>query len=98
MSPFKKLFGRKDDDGETPEFKAFVEGSMEGLRLQTQAHQGAWRLGKSERWDFAQDIYICRPAGARRGRCITFNLFLFSARQQFEQRGQHLIAVLPIER
>ena len=55
MSFFKRLFGQKDDDGETPDFKAFVEGSMEGLRLQTAAHQGTWRLGKSERWDFCQD-------------------------------------------
>lgn len=55
MSIFKKLFQKKDEDGETPEFKAFIEGSMEGLRLQTEAHQGTWRLGKSERWDFSQD-------------------------------------------
>jgi hypothetical protein len=55
MSIFKKLFGQKDDTGETPEFKAFLEGSMEGLRLQTQAHQGTWGFGKSERWDFSQD-------------------------------------------
>ena len=41
MSIFRKLLGRKDDDGETPEFKKFLEGSMEGLRLQTEAHQGA---------------------------------------------------------
>ena len=55
MSIFKKLFGQKDGDGETPEFKALLEGSMEGLRLQTEAHQGTWRLGKSERWDYSQD-------------------------------------------
>ncbi len=55
MSIFKKLFGQKDADGETPEFKALLEGSMEGLRLQTEAHQGTWGLGKSQRWDFAQD-------------------------------------------
>jgi hypothetical protein len=55
MSLFKKLFGQKDGDGETPEFKALLEGSMEGLRLQTEAHQGTWRLGKSERWDYSQD-------------------------------------------
>src|ERR1051326_3701256 len=55
MSIFKKLFGKKDGDGETPEFKAFIEASMEGLRLQTEAHQSTWGLGKSERWDFAQD-------------------------------------------
>lgn len=55
MSFLKKLLASKEDDGETPDFKAFVEGSMEGLRLQTEAHQGAWRLGDSERWDFSQD-------------------------------------------
>ena len=54
MSIFKKLFGEKHD-GQTPEFKAFLEGGMEGLRLQTEAHQGTWRFGKSERWDFSQD-------------------------------------------
>lgn len=42
-------------EGETPEFTAFLEASMEGLRLQTEAHQGAWRLGESDRWDFSQD-------------------------------------------
>ena len=35
--------------------KAAVITYMEGLRLQTEAHQGTWRLGKSERWDFSQD-------------------------------------------
>jgi hypothetical protein len=55
MSIFKKLFGQKHDDGETPDFKALLEGSMEGLRLQTEAHQGTWRLGKSDRWDFSQE-------------------------------------------
>jgi hypothetical protein len=55
MSIFKNLFGPKDGDGETPEFKALLEGSMEGLRLQTAAHVGAWHLGKSERWDYSQD-------------------------------------------
>lgn len=54
MSIFKKLFG-KDEDGETPEFKSLLEGSMEGLRLQTNAHQSTWRFGNSERWDFSQD-------------------------------------------
>ena len=54
MSIFKNLFGQKDDTGETPEFKAFLDGSMEGLRLQNQAHQDTWGLGKAVRWDFAQ--------------------------------------------
>ena len=55
MSFFEEIVGQHDDDGETPAFKAIVEGSMEGLRLQTQAHQSGWRLGKSTRWDFSQD-------------------------------------------
>lgn len=55
MSMFKKLFGKKDTDGETPEFRAFLEASVDGLRLQTEAHQGTWRFGESERWDFSQD-------------------------------------------
>jgi len=37
MSIFRKLFGQYDSDGETPEFKALIEGSMEGLRIQTEA-------------------------------------------------------------
>ena len=40
---------------ETPEFKEFLEGSIEGLRLQTAAHQRMWHFGEEERWDFAQD-------------------------------------------
>ena len=55
MSIFKRLFGQKDDGGETPDFKAFVDGSMEGLRLQTEAHQRLWRFGNCERWDFSQE-------------------------------------------
>src|SRR5262249_42726960 len=55
MSIFKKIFGKKEGDGETPDFRAFVEGSMEGLRLQTEAHQGTWHFGEEERWDFTQD-------------------------------------------
>jgi hypothetical protein len=55
MSILEKLFGQKDGDGENPEFKAFLQGGMEGLRIQTEAHQRVWRLGKSERWDFSQN-------------------------------------------
>ena len=46
----KKLFGRHDG-GETSEFTAFVDGSVEGLQLATAAHQGAWHFGDEERWD-----------------------------------------------
>src|SRR5258705_3117113 len=55
MSIFKKFFEKKDENGETPEFKALIEGGMEGLRLQTEAHQETWGFGKSERWDFSQE-------------------------------------------
>lgn len=52
----KKLFGgSKRTGGEPPEFGAFLEGSMEGLRLQTQGHQNAWQFGQEEQWDFDQD-------------------------------------------
>jgi hypothetical protein len=54
MSIFTKLFVKKDDTGETPEFRALLDGSMEGLQLQNQVHHDTWGLGKSERWDFAQ--------------------------------------------
>ena len=58
MSFFKKLFGRaepSDNDGESPKFAAFLQASMEALRLQTAGHQAGWRLGESQRWDFDQD-------------------------------------------
>jgi hypothetical protein len=58
MNIFKKLFGGSDgsdNGGEPPEFTAFLEGSMEDLRLQTAAHQSTWHFGKEERWDFEQE-------------------------------------------
>ena len=57
MSIFKKLFGgsKPDDGGETPEFKAMLEASMEELRVKTAGHQGGWRFGKSKRWDLDQE-------------------------------------------
>lgn len=56
MSPFTKLFGGggAEAGGETPEFKALLDASMEELKLKTAAHQGGWRLGTSKRWDLAQ--------------------------------------------
>jgi hypothetical protein len=59
MSIFKKLFGQaggSGSNGETPEFRALLEGSMEGLKLQTAAHQNTWGFGKAERWDLSQDV------------------------------------------
>ncbi len=51
MSLFKKLFGggSSDNAGETPEFKALLDASMEELKLKTAGHQGGWRLGQSKR-------------------------------------------------
>jgi hypothetical protein len=49
------IFDKQNTDGETPEFKALIDGSMQGLRLQSEAHQSTWRFGKSERWDFSLD-------------------------------------------
>lgn len=55
MSIFKRLFGHKDHEGEAPEFKALIESSIEGLRLQTEAHHSTWHFGEEECWDFSQD-------------------------------------------
>jgi hypothetical protein len=55
MNIFKKLFGQKHDDGETPEFRALIAGSMQGLQLQSEAHQAAWRFWELESWEFSQD-------------------------------------------
>lgn len=58
MSILNKLFGSRggnEDSGETPEFADFLQGSMEGLRLQTGAHQNTWHFGQEEQWDLAQD-------------------------------------------
>ena len=55
MNLFSKLFGNRNPDGETPEYRALVDGSLERLRIQTQAHQDAWGLGSGGSWDFSQD-------------------------------------------
>ncbi|HSN92748.1 MAG TPA: hypothetical protein VLS93_16065 [Anaeromyxobacteraceae bacterium] len=70
MSFFGRMFGRKDGGGETPDFEAFLEASLEGLRLQASAHQGTWRLGEEERRDLSQDtgeLVFIFPDQARRG-------------------------------
>lgn len=71
MRILRKLFGRRDG-GENPEFTALVDGSVEGLRLLTAAHQGTWHFGEEERWDLSQDdgelvltfpeVIACAPA------------------------------------
>lgn len=52
---FQKLFGKAENGGETPEFKAFLNASVAGLQLQTDAHQNIWGLGRSERWSLSMD-------------------------------------------
>src|SRR5215469_6257883 len=37
-------------NGETPEFKALLDQSMEELRLKTTGHQAGWGFGKANRW------------------------------------------------
>jgi len=48
-------YSKPDGDGEPPDFAAFLEGSVEGLRLQTEGHQNIWQFGRAERWDFDQN-------------------------------------------
>lgn len=55
---FRKLFRREPQPtahGDPPEFAAFLEGSMEGLQLQTQGRQDTWRFGEEEQWDLGQE-------------------------------------------
>lgn len=58
MSFFKKLLGGDStatNNGEPAEFATLLEGSMEGLRLQTEAHENTWQFGQEEQWNFNQD-------------------------------------------
>lgn len=47
------MFGKykKTSDSTNSSSKDYIKGSLEGLRLQTGAHQSTWGLGKSESWD-----------------------------------------------
>jgi hypothetical protein len=48
--------GPHEKSGEEPsEFAAFVEASMEGLRLQTDGHQRLWGFGSEEEWEIDQE-------------------------------------------
>lgn len=42
--------GTAGNGGETPEFKALLEKSMEELRAKTMGHQTGWGFGKADRW------------------------------------------------
>jgi hypothetical protein len=49
----------KSDDGrgnggETPEFHALLDKSMEELRAKTMGHQAGWGFGKANRWSLDQ--------------------------------------------
>lgn len=58
MDFFRKLLGIPEpiqEDGETPEFKAMLDGSLEGLQFQTGMHQRTWNLGEEEKWGFSQE-------------------------------------------
>ena len=38
-----------------PDFATLIEGSMEGLRLQSESHQKSWRFGDEDQWSLDQD-------------------------------------------
>ncbi|AVH64074.1 MULTISPECIES: DUF6882 domain-containing protein [Nostoc cyanobionts] len=64
MNFFNKLFGAGESDNKR-EFQTLIEQSMEELRLKTEAHNSAWRLGESS-WDIDQDagtVVFTRPDG-----------------------------------
>ncbi len=62
MSIFSKLFGSKKEahapggSGESPEFTAFIQGSLQGLQMQNDAHEQTWGMSTGDRWDFDQDV------------------------------------------
>jgi hypothetical protein len=59
MSTEYELFDREDAEnraGETTEFEELLEGSMEILRLQMEAHQQTWHMSEADSWDVDQDL------------------------------------------
>jgi hypothetical protein len=44
----------RGNGGETPEFNALLDTSMEELRVKTMGHQAGWGLGKANRWSLDQ--------------------------------------------
>jgi len=50
----RRLFGRRG--GESQSFVDFVDGSVEGLQLQTTMHSGAWHLGEEKHWSVDQEL------------------------------------------
>lgn len=64
MGLFNRLFG-KGKPRESSDFRQTLDQSMEELRLKTEAHDGAWRLGEAD-WNVDQDvgtIIFTRPDG-----------------------------------
>jgi len=64
MKFFGRLFG-KSATGGAPDYRKFVEQSMEELRIKTGAHDATWRLGEAD-WSVDQDtgkIVFTRPDG-----------------------------------
>jgi hypothetical protein len=49
MAFFDKLFAKKQPN-DLPEYDILVQQSIEGLRLQTAAHEGTWHLSEAS-WD-----------------------------------------------
>src|SRR5262245_22658555 len=56
MGFLKKLLGRGDGAGDTPDFETFVAQSLEGLKVQTNGHRALWHLGDEQRWDIDQNL------------------------------------------
>src|SRR5438128_1130062 len=50
-----RLLGKKEPSPAASAFAAFADGSVEGLRMQTEAHAARWHLGKEANWSLDQD-------------------------------------------
>jgi hypothetical protein len=37
------------------DMEAFIAGSLEGLKMTTEAHRGTWHLGEEKSWSVDQD-------------------------------------------
>jgi uncharacterized protein DUF6882 len=49
-----KFDDARGNGGETPEFNALLDKSMEELRAKTMGHQAGWGFGKANRWSLDQ--------------------------------------------
>ena len=48
---FKTTFGINAQDQYPQHVQDFIDGSLEGLRLQTAAHHNLWKIGEADRWN-----------------------------------------------